>query len=369
MRIIQVINSLGTGGAERLAQDLHGQYRLDGHDSTILLLSGNDSGWVSHFVYSLGLGSPYDPKSLPMLSDLPAEVGLDFADVIHVHLFPAQSIMAMYRESSNAAGCLITSEHSTSNRRRATCWGGLMDRWTYSAYDRIICVSKAAATELGRWIPGSSKLIEVISNGVDLSRFTPLPELPVRARKSPPVIFSAGRLIEAKNYTAAINAVAILQRTGVECLYRIAGDGPLKEILTGVAADLGVSSTVEFLGEVSDVPFQMRQADVFLMPSLREGFGIAAVEAMACGLPVVASDVPALGDVIGRDRSCGILADPESPRELAEALHAVLNDHSLSESMGRCGASRAAQFSIERTAAEHLRLFGEVLREKRGGLS
>lgn len=364
MRIVQIINSLDTGGAETLAQGLHRQYLRRGHGSVILTLSGRRYGWSGPGIYSLGLRGPYEPSAVPLMVDLPADIGLDAADVVHTSLFPTQALVPLYSGSTSFNGILVTTEHSTSNRRRGSRWWRLFDGWTYRCYRRIVCVSEAAAKELGSWVPGVRGRISVIPNGIDLDEFHP-PE--AGRRNSPPLILSAGRLTGAKNYRKALEAFAIQLRSGLSCRYLIAGGGPLEAELRSMASDLGVAGSVEFLGETDDIAGLMRMADLFFMPSAREGFGLAAVEAMACGLPVVASDIPGIGDIVGRDRECGILVDPDSTPGMAEALEWMLRNPSEAEKMGRSGTGRAASYSIEKCALMHLDLYEEVLTGRRGG--
>ena len=134
-------------------------------------------------------------------------------------------------------------------------------------------------------------------------------------------------------------------------------------MLKNHALELGISERVRFLGEISDIPTLMKQADVFFMPSSREGFGIAAVEAMASGLPVVASRLPGIGDVVGRDQHCGILVNPASPSEMSEALHCLLENDMLSWRMGSSAVKRAGTFSIEITADKYLELYESILKK------
>jgi glycosyltransferase involved in cell wall biosynthesis len=362
MIIVQVINSLETGGAERLALSLHKGYHTRGEKSILISIAGSEYGWTETGIFSLGLSSPYDPRAFSRLAGMPEETFLENADIIHSHLFPSQLIVSLVREGKPLNGRLITTEHSTSNRRRGTVSGRLTDRLFYSLYDRIVCVSDGAAAELEYWIPDVSDRLEVISNGIDLSDFK---AAGIFEDKDPLVILSVGRLSAAKNYHAAIEAFSILQgscRTGLK--YVIAGSGNLESELKELAAELGVSSNMEFPGDVKDIPALMQGADILFMPSAREGFGIAAVEAMASGLPVVASNVPGIGDVVGRDGSCGTLVNPHSPGEMAEALLNLIDNQDSARHMGLCGLKRASLFNIESTVDEYLRLYREVLDER-----
>ena len=174
-----------------------------------------------------------------------------------------------------------------------------------------------------------------------------------------------GRLTEAKNYHTAIEAFSLLcVRSNLDLQYCIAGGGKLESALKNRAVELGISDRVRFPGEVRDISSLMKQADVFFMPSSREGFGIAAVEAMASGLPIVASSLPGIGDVVGQDQHCGILVDPSSPSEMAEALLRLLEDDMLSWKMGSNGSERAGTFSIENTVEKYLELYEKILKRE-----
>ncbi|MEN8209043.1 MAG: glycosyltransferase family 4 protein [Candidatus Fermentibacteria bacterium] len=361
MRIFQIINSLQMGGAEKLALGLHQRYLERNHESILISLAGEERGWTNEGVFSLGYGSSYNPFILPALLDLKDELDLRGAEIIHTHLFPAQLLTGLLRELIPLKAQLVTTEHSTANRRRGRFLGRLIDRWFYKRFSRIICVSNGAASGLASWIPELSAKQEVIFNGIDLAEFSgkPLPRFTDRQ-----IILSVGRLTEAKNYHTAIEAFSLLcARSDFDLEYRIAGEGKLETMLKNHALELGVSDRVRFLGEVSDIPSLMKRADVFFMPSSREGFGIAALEAMASGLPVVASSLPGISDVIGRDQHCGILVDHSSPSEMAEALRCLLVNEMMSWRMVSSALKRAGKFSIEITTDNYLEIYESALNQ------
>jgi glycosyltransferase involved in cell wall biosynthesis len=358
LRIVQIINSLETGGAEKLVLQLHARFMARGHESSLVALSGPVPTGITG-LWTAGMGSPYAPAALAAVADLPAGAGLDCADIIHVHLFPAQFLIPLALPAQTAR--LVTTEHSTANRRRRSIPGRLLDCWTYSRYSRVACVSPAAAQALGAWIPGVRERLRVVPNGIDLSLYGR-----ARARDeegSIPVVLSVGRLIPAKNYGVALEAVATLLHRGRELVYRIAGDGPLRADLELRVQELGIAGSVEFLGTVTEVAELLASADIFFMPSSREGFGLAAVEAMASGLPVVAADVPGLGDLLGRDGTCGLLSPSESPDAFAGNIERLLGDPILRRTLGEEGRRTAGKYDIEETADRYLRLYTEVMEE------
>jgi glycosyltransferase involved in cell wall biosynthesis len=361
VKIFQIINGLQIGGAEKLVMALHLGYLNRGEDSTVISLTGTGSGWSEEGLYSLGLSSPYDPRAVARLKTEAAETGMIGADIIHSHLFPTQFYTAVLKKVSRTDCLYITTEHSTRNRRRGTFTGRLIDRWQYSVYDRIFCVSRGAEEELCRWIPEVADRTEVIYNGIDLKQFS----VSRISRSVPPfTIVSIGSLREKKNYTKAIEAFSILrERVPFEVKYTIAGEGILLKALKEQVEGLGLESDVKFLGHVENVVELLNDSDIFFMPSSSEGFGIAAVEAMASGLPVVASDIPGIGEVVGSDECCGLLVSPDSPNQMADALQSLLQNRNNAFKMGTGGLERAANFSIERTVDEHLRAYRDALNE------
>lgn len=362
LKIFQIINSLQMGGAEKLVLGLHQRYLERDHASILISLAGEERGWKGRGVFSLGFSTPYNPFVLPSLFDLKDELDLSDAEIIHAHLFPSQFITGLLMEAIPLRARFVTTEHSTANRRRGTLIGKLIDRWFYKQFNGIICVSNAAASELASWIPEVSGKLEVIFNGIDLNEFSGKPPAKYTDRKT---ILSVGRLTEAKNYHVAIEAFSLmLTKSSLDLQYCIAGGGKLETMLKNHAVELGVSDRVRFLGEVSNISTLMKHADVFFIPSSREGFGIAAVEAMASGLPVVASNLPGIGDVVGRDQHCGILVDPGSPPEMAEALQCLLENDMLSWRMGSSALKRAGSFSIETTTEKYLDLYESILKRE-----
>jgi glycosyltransferase involved in cell wall biosynthesis len=204
-----------------------------------------------------------------------------------------------------------------------------------------------------------------IPNGVDLKRFSP-PKRDAGTRRADGhlVIGCAARLVEGKGVGEAIEALAHpALRTA---RLRLAGIGPLQETLREIAQSHGVATRTEFLGEVLDMPTFWRSVDVALTPStvLIESFGMAAVEAMACGRPVVASDNGALPSIVA-DGQTGRVVPPGDVLGLSAALADYANDADLRASHGRNGRLRCEKrFGIEQTAQRYLELCADLIRER-----
>jgi glycosyltransferase involved in cell wall biosynthesis len=283
-------------------------------------------------------------------------------DVIHVHLFPAQLFVALCAAVLRPRARLITTEHNTFNRRRATVSGRLLDRLTLRSFEKILCISDATREALEHWQPQTRAKLVTISNGIDLTRFS-APKTPKSAGETP-IIVSVGRISPQKNYETALRAIARLKNEKFE--FWIAGQDELNGQMQALSRELGIADKVRFLGFQSDIAALLHRADIFLMTSSWEGFGLAVAEAMAAGLPVVVPDVPGVREVAGSapageagtgEVDAGFLIDPNSPESVAKSLAKLLQDADEREKAGAKARVRAAQFSIQRTIAAHLDLY------------
>jgi glycosyltransferase involved in cell wall biosynthesis len=161
----------------------------------------------------------------------------------------------------------------------------------------------------------------------------------------------ASRLVPGKGISELISAVAILEREGIDVQLDIAGSGPEQDLLASSAANLGITDRVRFLGWVNDVPSVMREWDIYAQPSHAEGFGISVLEAMASGLPVVASAVGGLREIV-LEGETGFLVPSSDSVALAERISRLGRAPELRAQMGQRGRARVlSQFSVERETA------------------
>ena len=226
--------------------------------------------------------------------------------------------------------------------------------------DHLTATGLRLANATLRYAP-RAKPVTVVPYGVDLARFQPVQN---GARQSDVVVGAGARLSQEKGLDVLLRAVARLITAGRPLRVVLAGDGPERARLVRLAGELGIAERVLFLGEVphEEVPAVLAGLDIFAMPSLAEGFGVAALEAQAMELPVVASNVHGIPDVVDDGRT-GLLTPPGDVALLADAIDRLAGDAGLRAEMGRAGRTFVQErYRWEENAAQMERLYEHVLR-------
>ena len=350
MRVLHVINSLAGGGAEKLLTDLLPRLRDRGIEVELLLLSGAQNEQTARLA-SNGIAVRfsqakrlYSPLQVPAILE-----ALRSFEIVHAHLFPTflwVAIAVLFLPEKVA----IYTEHSTTNRRRRHGPLKLVDALAYGRYSRIVCISQGVKETLAGHLRRIVAKSVVVHNGIDLARFTAGSDSQP-AQGQGKLVVCVANLLQGKGQDVLIKAMPLLPD---DVHIALAGRGPLEERLRDLARALGVMERVRFLGYVDEVSSIYKTAKVCVIPSLWEGFGMVAVEAMASGVPVVASRIPGLAEVVGE---AGLLFEAGNPSDLAEKISTLLNSEGLWAQQQRKGIDRARDFSIDRMADEYCRIY------------
>jgi glycosyltransferase involved in cell wall biosynthesis len=196
----------------------------------------------------------------------------------------------------------------------------------------------------------------VIYPGIDISEFPfdPAPRTEV-------IVGTACRLEPVKGLPHLIEAIAILRNQAPALRVEIAGEGSLRESLECMTQQRGLSKQITFIGWQTELPALLASWSIFVLPSLDEGFGVAALEAMAAGLPVVATAVGGLAELV-QDGQTGFLVPAAEPAELASRIQILLDSPDLREQMGRAGRLRAQEsFSVSAMVNKTAALYSSLL--------
>ncbi|MBO5907606.1 MAG: glycosyltransferase family 4 protein [Clostridia bacterium] len=237
-----------------------------------------------------------------------------------------------------------------------------IEKWFSRYTDVLITINKmdySLATEKFK-----AKKVEYIPGvGLDLSRFAAAErEGSLREEfglgENTRIVFSVGELNENKNHRVIIRALAHLKDRDVH--YFLAGNGPLREELEALAKELNISENVHFLGYRRDIPSLLKNADVYAFPSLREGLGMASIEAMAAGVPIVTSDRHGINDYSEAGKT-GFKYPPTDAHGFAEGIRTILSDRELAAQMGEYNVLVSKRFTVDASLARLNKIYSEIL--------
>ena len=351
MRVLHVHRIRGIGGSERHLLTLLPALAERGLEPVLVGL--DDPTWSGDDFYGalrvprVRLRSPRDLDPL-LLARLVRELR---ADVVHTHLVHADvygGVAARLRGTP-----LVSTKHNDDPFRAGPF--RYVERGLAHLAGRIITITDALRRFTIERVGVAPAKVETIHYGLD--------ELPEAWGENPPddvpvgarILLSTSRLTEQKGIDVAIRALVSLPE---ELVLVVLGDGPERASLAALAGDLGVETRVFLPGRVPDVAAWLRRASLYVQPARWEGFGLGVLEAMLGGLPVVASDVSSLPELVV-DGETGYLVPPDEPDRLAERIVAALDRPTL----GAAGAERARrEFSVARMAERTAALYAEIAR-------
>ena len=265
------------------------------------------------------------------------------------------------------AQALVHSEHGRKFDDRPARFA--VQRWMSRHTDAIFAVSGQLKTDLVRHVGMPESSVEVLHNGVDLSRFAVAAGATARADERAAlrrdwgvpdgalVVGSVGRLVAVKNYALLVRAVA----AGAPDVHLVlAGEGPERTALTAQAAALGISARVHLLGHSNDVDRVLRAFDAFVLPSISEGMSNTLLEAMAAGVPPVASAVGGNGEIV-RDGVDGMLFPSGDEAGLAACLATLCRDDALRARFAAAARERVqSTFDIRHMVERYEQLYERV---------
>ena len=289
-------------------------------------------------------------------------------DIVHSNMYDANTPA---RVAAKLAGIpvIIAHEHNIENWKRKK--EKMVDRLLANFTDKVVAVSQGVKNFLieEEGIPESK--IEVIYNGIDIKRFENV-KVSMREKKKEfgiasqeKVVGIVSRIAPQKGHKYFIQVATKILKSFPDTKFLIVGEGKrdLEGEIKKIVREQGIEKQVIFTGSREDIPEIISIMDVFVFPSLREGFGNVLVEAMACKKPIVAFDIPGVNEVIVNGKT-GFLVSPGEVEVLAEKTNLLLKDREIREKMGEFSTQRAKVFSIERMVEKTESLYDELLHEK-----
>lgn len=354
MRICQVLPEFIMGGAEAMCITLSAELQKMGHDVCIVSLRTYESA-LTERARSYGIEIHFMDKELGLdLSCIP-QLRRFFRswkpDVIHTHL---HALKYVYAACIGLHIPIIRTIHTTATNEKSR------ETQLYSFLYRhqkvtLVALSEAVHQSIINTYHLKPDTVPIIENGVDLTRCFPKNDYSISA---PAKIVHVGRFFAVKNHRIMIQAAKLLQEKGISAEMLFYGDGPLEEEMKALSRGLGLNN-IHFNGVCANVFPKLHEADIFVLPSSCEGIPISLIEAMGSGLPIVASNVGGIPDMI-EDEQSGILIQP-CPESLAAAIARLIKDASLREALGRQAKMDAKRFSAQTMAKNYAALYQTLI--------
>ncbi|HEX9454004.1 MAG TPA: glycosyltransferase family 4 protein [Candidatus Binatia bacterium] len=292
-----------------------------------------------------------DLRCIPALR---RKLALESYDIVHFHTKRAHALSLWLPHGGRTTKFLVT------RRMDYPVAPNWYTRRLYNqCVDGVVAISQTIA-DLLIAAGVDARRVRLIPSGIEPKLFASLP--PSRLHGDGETVFgSVGVLETRKGHRLAIEALAALKLKGIKVRYRLAGDGNLRQELERQALQLGVSDQVSFAGSISDTSTFLGEIDIFVMPSLFEGLGVAALEAMAAAKPVIASRVGGLAETVV-DGETGLLFPAADVSALAAAMATLAGDSQRALALGIKARQRVLQhYTLEQMARRNESLYYELL--------
>ncbi len=368
MRILHLISSGGLYGAEAVILSLMEKLNRTAEHKCALAVF-HDPGQPRPALYNAALAAGFEADLVHLL---PCRGQLDFRlgqrlrglaegfDVLHAHGYKADIYSAHAWKGSRPA--LVSTCHTWYDNDLAVRIYGAVDRWVLRRFDAVVAVSAEVRERLlAAKVPASG--VRLLRNGVTMGRFAGAGRQREtrQALGGPLRVGLVGRLAPEKGVDVFLQAAAILLKSHPQMIFAVAGEGPERPALEALMADLKLAPNVTLAGNQQDMPDFYAALDVLVSASRQEGLPVALLEGAASGLPVVATHVGAVPEVVVPEVT-GLLVEPGSPEALAAAIERLIASPALRSNFGQAGQGRVAEeFSAERMAQEYLKAYRDAL--------
>jgi glycosyltransferase involved in cell wall biosynthesis len=365
-KVLLLVIGLGVGGTEAHVLELAS--RMDRRKFDVMVCSLKPLGQLGKELQTRGIRvvslegqGKYDPRVLWRLWEI---VKREQPDLVQSFLFWA-NVAARLVRTVHRKLLVISSYHDEVVQEG--WFQRFVDRLTMGWTEKIVCCSQAVRRSVESRIGGGKDQFAVIPFGVEIRHYaglTPVSRDQLGLREGIPLIGTVCRLVEPKKgLRVLLEAVAQLERGGSQpsCQLVIVGEGPAEQDLRSLCQRLGIASRVVFAGVRRDIPRLLPLFDVFVLPSLYEGFGIAILEAMAAGRPVVATTVGGIPEFV-RQGETGILVEPGDAASLANAIRSLLQHPEQAQEMGLKGQEVVRDhFGIATVVRQHEQVYENCL--------
>jgi len=276
-------------------------------------------------------------------------------DILHAHTSHAHTAACMARALAGRGKVVVSRRVDFRPRNNA------FNRWKYRAPDHVVAVSEFIGSIMRDFGVEAGRL-SVVHSGTDPGRFdvAPLTRAELGVPEGVPLLGNVAALVGHKDHPTLLRAMPIILRELPDLRLVLIGEGHLRPQVEALIAELGIAGSVVMLGYRKDVPRILRALDAFVLSSKEEGFGGAALEAMAAGLPVVSTAAGGMPETVVHEKT-GLLTPVGDSPALAQAVIRVFRDHSLVDALRKNLAGQVQAFSMDRMVEGNLAVYERLL--------
>lgn len=352
MKIVQVMPDFGLAGAETMVENLSCGLAAEGCDVLVISFFDLHTAITERIenrgikIKYLGKKRGFDPS---IISKMRKIIKAYQPDVIHTHRYvlPYAFLASMGFKAKR-----VHTVHNVAQKEQ-TKVGKNINRVLFRYFNVVpVALSKEIQRTIQEVYGLPDNRIPVVFNGIDLSRCIVKESY---ARKDTFTVLHIGRFMDVKNHELLLRSFARFKGQHSDARLQLLGDGELKENMMQLAGQLNITDAVEFAGLQSNVYPWLHNADVFILPSKFEGMPMTLIEAMGTGLPIIASNVGGIPDMLSSQKEA-LLIEPKEEK-IIEALEMVYSDAKKREYWGRNALQRSSLFSSQATARKYLQLY------------
>ena len=356
MKIMQVIPYFCFGGAEIMCENLTYALKNAGQEVFVVSLY-NEQTPIARRMEEAGIRIVYLDKklglNLSMVPKLVRVIRQERPDVVHTHL-DVIKYAVLAAKLAGVKKCVHT-VHSLADREAEGRVQKIINGFYFRrGWSVPVALTPEVRNSVAEFYGLPLSRVSVIYNGIDLSRCVPKTTYETGETVT---ILHVGRFDVPKNHPGLLEAFRLLLETHPECRLRLVGDGELRPDMEKLAREKGIADAVEFCGMQSNVYPYLHDADIFTLPSIYEGNPMTIIEAMGTGLPIVASRVGGIPDMIS-DGESGLLVEPE-PQSICAGLTRLVGDVALRQRLGLAARKQSQTFSAEHMARDYISCYSK----------
>jgi len=360
-KVLHVLSDTNIGGAGRYLLNLISNWDYENYEIAVACPGGGELEKQLHSakVRVFPLKGGESSLRFSQIRDLISIIKKQNIDIVHTHASFSG------RVAGKLLSCkIVMTRHGLSWQNNNTVKRLMTRRLSKMFTHRIIAISRAVKINLiETGVPAN--MIETVYNGIDLTGYDniePILRRDLSLSSDVPIIGIVARLVWEKGYKYMLKAMPRILEKFPKAVLIIIGEGPLEESLKALCRELDITDNVIFMGYQDNVEKLALDFDVFVLPSVSEGLGLALLEAMALGKPVITTEVGGIPEVV-KSGVNGLLVPPRNKELLAENVIKVLLSKDMADSLGTCAKNTVYEkFSARQMTTETLKIYEEILR-------